>query len=934
MVTTFIMFTAPLMILWAQEMNEKYSMTTQMFLQEQKEKSAKPVVRPRQAPKFKLSDKVEKQKARRLIASPDTVAGVAYISCFIHLKNVNNLSEVQSLGVEIEETFDGLNFITARVPVKQLKVLADIDNVTHIKVAEQIQLMTDVAKRNTNVDDILTLSPDAVAQGITNKYDGTGVVLGIIDGGIDFQHAAFKDKNGNSRIKWAYVDYGSGGTEYTTITGSSPTTDDNTHDHGTHTASTAGGSSVIVNGSTVTVTDNHANATYGGMAPGADLYLAGVDLNTGATNALKKMVAYADAQGKPIVVSNSWGIGWGPRDGTGELADLVGQYFGDSHPNHIILFASSNDGMSASKDNEGGGYFVKKSSASSSSPLGTIMRTSYVSDGDAGCYYADIISTAWSSKLLNCRLYVLDNSTGAVKASWVVSSPTTSFDGLNDYYDGTLTVDMGWYSNSKFCLLVSTDNDGLWSKSATATTKNGETYYKSDYTLAIEVYPANGSANIDMWAGTGSGSGSYSYFTNHLSTNGHIWMAGTSDMCVSDNATIPNAISVGAYVSKTSWNNFENSTYGYTVSNALGDIASFSSYATAENSPTGLAYPWITAPGAMVVAGVNHYHTTSVNSNSYFNSKAKLIVNNSSSPYAVMEGTSMATPVAAGIVALWLQAAQTVGKDLTVNDVKEIMEQTAINDIYTSGTNASHFGKGKIDALAGIKYIQQNAPEKENEDEYTDISSLENAIYITKLYGHTGTTINLNIKMKNNITVKGCSFKLELPEDFELVTDDSGNVVYELSDWAKAMSVIVNQGEDNSYYFSLSTLSGAYTGTDDTVITLKIVVPNDADGNYKLYITEALFIGEEMNNYPLEDVVTALYVPMYPLGDVNHSGTVTPADALMIQYDGFGVAQKGFYRQEADLIDDGHITSDDTKEALFIYFREKKSKVTKSITKQ
>lgn len=222
----------------------------------------------------------------------------------------------------------------------------------------------------------------------------------------------------------------------------------------------------------------------------------------------------------------------------------------------------------------------------------------------------------------------------------------------------------------------------------------------------------------------------------------------------------------------------------------------------------------------------------------------------------------------------------------------------------------------------------------ENEDEYTDISSLENAIYITKLFGLTGTTVDLNIKMKNSITVKGCSFKLKLPEDFELVTDDSGNVVYELSDCAKPMSVSVSHGEDNSYYFLLPTLSDIYTGMDDTFITLKMIIPNDADGYYKLYLTEALFTSEGMDNYPLENVITSLYVSMYPLGDVNHSGTVTPADALMIQYDSFGVTQKGFYRQEADIIDDGDITSDDTKEALFIYFREKRSKVTKNITKQ
>ena len=419
--TTVLLFFMLSAAMWGQEMNEKYSMTTQMFLNELKEQQADG---PRRTPRTGRPDLVRLHKQRRLIASPDTVAGRAYISCFIHLKDVNDTSALTALGVEIEETFDGLDFITARVPVDQIEAVADNDNVTRIKVAQCMRPTTDTSRQLTNVDDLLTQSADATAMGITSKYDGTGVVLGVIDNGIDFQHIAFKDKNGNSRIKRAYVYDGYNAKEYTSITSSSPTTDDTAEDHGTHTATTAGGSSVIVNGSNVTVTDDHSKATYGGMAPGADLYLAGVNglADTYLVNALKKMVTYADGQGKPLVVSNSWGSGWGPRDGKGEWADLVANYFGDSHPGHIILFAASND-AGHSKDNEGGGLFVRKSSASSSAPLGTILRCASYSDTDAGYSYYGLFACAWSDKQLACKLYVLDSSTGEIKKTWT-SLPT------------------------------------------------------------------------------------------------------------------------------------------------------------------------------------------------------------------------------------------------------------------------------------------------------------------------------------------------------------------------------------------------------------------------------------------------------------------------------------------------------------------------------
>ena len=64
----------------------------------------------------------------------------------------------------------------------------------------------------------------------------------------------------------------------------------------------------------------------------------------------------------------------------------------------------------------------------------------------------------------------------------------------------------------------------------------------------------------------------------------------------------------------------------------------------------------------------------------------------------------------------------------------------------------------------------------------------------------------------------------------------------------------------------------------------------------------------------------SLHALWVALGDVNGDGNVTPADAIMILYHYFGVAQKGFFKAAADINGDGTISPADAIEALYKYF--------------
>ena len=323
--------------------------------------------------------------------------------------------------------------------------------------------------------------------------------------------------------------------------------------------------------------------------------------------------------------------------------------------------------------------------------------------------------------------------------SGAITSSTTSVSGITTYFSSSpqVTISRDSYSNKYYVQLYFSQ----MSKKST--------YQDSKYALAVSVYPTSGSCMIDSWDVSG-----YNAFGSMTGTySGYTFIAGSDDCSIGDEVACEDVISVGAYCSKRTVKDYNNTSHslGYT----LNDIAYFSSYQTAGCGPTGAAKPDICAPGATIVAGINHYDSNYMN-NQLADYGLYLVYNSTNSSLGNMDGTSMSTPCAAGIIALYLQAAKYVNKTLNTEGIRDVFANTAIHDSYT---NKNNFGpNGKINALGGIEYILGDAvvvPELSVNPTSLSFTG-EVGSSVTKTFTVTGTNLTSDV----NVNVTGTGFSV------------------------------------------------------------------------------------------------------------------------------------------------------------------------------
>ena len=182
--------------------------------------------------------------------------------------------------------------------------------------------------------------------------------------------------------------------------------------------------------------------------------------------------------------------------------------------------------------------------------------------------------------------------------------------------------------------------------------------------------------------------------------------------------------------------------------------------------------PDVVAPGAAVVSSFNSY------ANSFYVSpedKVASVVDDYTGrtySWGVASGTSMATPVVTGTLALWLEA----NPYLSLEDIRRIIESTSSHDTFTGEVANGVFGHGKLDAFAGLKYLEQNTSIIQNE-----ILGLKYELHDGILFVSTDSDISridiygIDGKMLGSEKGYGKEIRMRLPSDgvffVRIVTD-------------------------------------------------------------------------------------------------------------------------------------------------------------------
>lgn len=569
-------------------------------------------------------------------------------SMIIEIDDDGDLTELENMGAVIFHRRE--NLLLVCLPTDALPALNNVAGLRRCSLSRKATALLDKALPVAHVPEVIS------GQQFALPYSGKGVTVGFSDCGFDPGHIAF---DGRVKKLAHFVDStASLSVADTPADVALWTTDTPLDTHATHVGGILAG--------------NDISSPYRGVARGAEIVATTSVLeDIGILIGVEEIIARAKADGQPAVINLSLGSTIGPHDGT----DLFCRYLDFCAEDAAILLSAGNDG----RNNIHIGHTFTSSVPEISVMINSTNWGNVMYHGG----YLDL----WSGdgRPIDVRFRVYDRFTGEIVWTSAWSQPDAdgeltfpAANGFDTFFEG-MQIAVGELSsaNGRYNLSVGMD--------MFSTTYFPEKSW-SRFSPVIDFRGALG-ASIDLFV-----AGNIAYYPPSSS---YPWVTGgDSQQSISAMACGKNTICVGSSTSRDIVTLISGETRSWQSSVTAGTVSEFSSYGT---TPDGRSLPHFCAPGAYVVSAMNRYYYNEGHADS-----DAIVAESGAAPghfYYATAGTSMSSPLAAGIFALWLEA----DPSLTGPQLREIAQRSASTDVVDMSDPRS--GAGMINAAAGLKII-------------------------------------------------------------------------------------------------------------------------------------------------------------------------------------------------------------------------------------
>jgi minor extracellular serine protease Vpr len=548
-----------------------------------------------------------------------------------------------------------------------LPYLCALPGIRYVKTVSRVFPTMDSVRKLVHADEVHQTIPGWSGPRLTGK----GVLFGIIDTDFDTRHKAFLDSNGLTRFValWDQEATPADGNRY----GYGAIKDhaglladplfgimDTTHPergHGTLMTSFAAGS--------------EWSCPYYGVAP--DVRIAAVKMgSTDQTiiDGLDWLFSIADSLGLPAVVNMSLGIAEGPHDGSSLVDRAIDS---SSGPGRIVVGAAGNDG-------------VKQEHAGFTLADGESRGTWAMTVPYASPWYVSAIDM-WgdSGASFSAAFYVIDSATTAHGEP----APRKRLDSRTSTTDANPQPVM-WNGNQLYFQVAAAENasplNGKPHIQAIMFSPNARLFFGP-----LVSVPGGGAVhcwNVVQKAFRG------------LGVNG--WWEGDFDISVNElGGTTRSNITVGAYNSALVYTRYDGTPGGYPP----GDTSYHGLAFYSGRGPTvdGRIKPDIMAPGSNPAGAMAWNETDTPNCVWWPGWPAAPEYDGR---YKVTGGTSVSSPIVAGVVAMMLEHDPT----LTVEEARQIITETALTDAATGTIPplSNIWGAGKVNALGAVDRLINN----------------------------------------------------------------------------------------------------------------------------------------------------------------------------------------------------------------------------------